>query len=239
MRIRLPLGRSLFVVCALLFALVALFPLRLALDWLSLADRGFAAREAKGSVWLGALSEAQLGSIELGDLQARLGTLPLFVGQARIDLKRAGDEDPLRGSVTVSRHDFRIDDATGMLSVGSVFAPLPVATLDLDDVSVHFSDGQCVAAEGRVEAAVAGDMAGLPLPASLGGAVRCDEGGLLLPLAGPAGMEAINIRLFEDGRYEVELAVRPTDEQERARLTASGFSPAGSGYVFSVAGEFD
>jgi hypothetical protein len=45
MRVRLPLGRTLFFVCAFLFALIALFPLRLALDWLSLDERGFAARE--------------------------------------------------------------------------------------------------------------------------------------------------------------------------------------------------
>src|SRR3546814_7791963 len=63
MRFRLPLGRRLFVLCAILFALVALFPLRLALDWLALDERVFAAREAKGSLWLGALSEAQFGSI--------------------------------------------------------------------------------------------------------------------------------------------------------------------------------
>ena len=44
MRIRLPLGRSLFFLCAFLFALVALLPLRLALDWLGLDDKGFAAR---------------------------------------------------------------------------------------------------------------------------------------------------------------------------------------------------
>jgi hypothetical protein len=48
MRIRLPLGRSLFFLCAFLFSLLALFPLRLALGWLALDDRGFAAREAEG-----------------------------------------------------------------------------------------------------------------------------------------------------------------------------------------------
>jgi general secretion pathway protein N len=77
MRVRLPLGRSLFFVCAFLFALIALFPLRLALDWLALDERGFAAREAKGSIWFGGLSEAQFGTVALGDLTAELRTLPL------------------------------------------------------------------------------------------------------------------------------------------------------------------
>ncbi|MDQ3140535.1 MAG: type II secretion system protein N, partial [Pseudomonadota bacterium] len=110
MRIRLPLGRTLFFACALLFALLALLPLRLALDWLTLDARGFAAREAQGSIWLGTLSEAQLGRVALGDVQAQLRSLPLFIGQARVDLNRFDDDDPLEGSVSVSRHGFGIHD---------------------------------------------------------------------------------------------------------------------------------
>ncbi len=238
MRFRLPLGRPLFVLCAVLFALVALFPLRLGLDWLSLDERGLAAREARGSIWLGALSEAQLGSVELGDLQARLRTWPLFLGRARVDLERGGDGDPFEGSITVSRHHFGIDDVTGRLDVGSALAPLPIASLDLTDVTAHFTDGQCSRAEGLVKAGIAGAMAGLSLPAALGGAARCDEGALLLPLASSSGMEALNLRLHEDGRYEVELAVRPADDQMRDRLLASGFSLTANGYVLSARGEF-
>lgn len=238
MRFRLPLGRRLFVLCAILFALVALFPLRLALDWLSLDERGLAAREVKGSIWLGALSEAQLGSIELGDLQARLRTLPLFIGRARVDLERGGDVEPLEGSITVSRHFFGIDDVTGRLDVGTALAPLPIASLDMSDVTSHFTDGQCSRAEGLVKAGIVGDIAGLPLPAGLSGTARCDEGALLLPLASQSGMEALNLRLHEDGRYEVELAIRPADDQMRDRLLASGFSLSGNGYVLSATGEF-
>jgi general secretion pathway protein N len=238
MRFRLPLGRRLLVLCAFLFALVALFPLRLALDWLSLDERGFAARETKGSIWLGALTEAQLGSIELGDLQARLSTLPLLVGRARVELERTDEANPLEGSVTVSRHDFGIDDVTGRLDIGSAFAPLPIASLDMTAVSAHFTDGQCSSAEGLVSASTAGDIAGLSLPSGLSGNVRCDEGALLLPLVSQTGMEALNIRLFEDGRYEIELAVRPADDWMRDRLIASGFALTGNGYVLSAAGEF-
>ena len=61
MSFRLPFGRGAFFVAAFAFALVALFPLRLAIRWLGLDERGLAAREAEGSVWLGALKEAQLG----------------------------------------------------------------------------------------------------------------------------------------------------------------------------------
>jgi general secretion pathway protein N len=239
MRIRLPLGRTLFFALAFLFALVALLPLRLALDWLSLDERGFAAREARGSIWLGALSEAQLGSMPLGDLQASLRTLPLFVGRARVDLKRTDDQRPFEGAATVSRSGFGIDDVNGAVEVGSVFAPLPIASLDLGDVTAHFDDGLCVSAEGLVKATVAGDVAGLSLPGGLSGNARCDEGALLLPLASQSSMEALNVRLREDGRYQVELAVRPSDDSMRDRLIAAGFAlaPAG-GYALRLSGEF-
>ena len=238
MRIRLPLGRTLVFVCAFLFALVALLPLRLALDWFGVDERGFAAREAKGSIWLGALSEAQLGSVALGDLSASLRSAPLLLGRARVDLKRPDEQDRFEGSATLSRNSFGVDDVTGALDIGSVLAPLPIASLDLADVTAHFADGLCTSAEGLVNATIAGDLGGLSLPGGLSGNARCDEGALLLPLVSQSGMEALNVRLFEDGRYQVELAVKPIDDGMRDRLIASGFMLTTGGYVLRLSGTF-
>ena len=238
MRIRLPLGRTLFFLLAFLFALVALLPLRLALDWFALDDRGFAARAAKGSVWLGSLSEAQFGTVSLGDLQAQLRSLPLFIGRARVDLERVDEGRRFEGSATVSRHSFGVDDATGAVDVGGALAPLPIGAIDLSDVTAHFVDGLCTSAEGLVKANVAADIAGVSLPGGLSGNARCDRGALLLPLASQSGMEALNLRLFEDGRYEVELAVRPIDDAMRDRLIQSGFALSNNGYVLRVSGRF-
>ena len=83
MRIRLPLGRTIFFVAAFFFSLVALIPLRVAVGWFGV-EAGLAAREAEGSVWLGVLKEAQFGRVPLGDLSARLDMLPLLLGRARL-----------------------------------------------------------------------------------------------------------------------------------------------------------
>jgi general secretion pathway protein N len=235
MRVRLPLGRTLFFVCAFLFSLVALFPLRLALDWLALDDRGVAAREARGSIWLGSLSEAQIGAVPLGDLAAQLRSLPLLLGRARVDLTGA-EPDRIKGSATVSRHGFGIDDMTARLELGAALAPLPVGAVDLSDVTAHFADGQCTSAEGLVRANIAGEVAGISLPGGLSGNARCDRGALMLPLVGQSGMEALNLRLFEDGRYEVELAVRPVDDAMRDRLIMSGFALTATGYALRASG---
>jgi general secretion pathway protein N len=238
MRIRLPLGRTLFFGCAFLFAIVALLPLRLALDWLALDERGFAAREARGSIWLGGLSEAQIGSVPLGDLSAQLRSLPLFLGRARVDLRRADEENRLTGSMTVSRHGFGIDDMTARLELGGALAPLPIGAVDLSDVTAHFADGLCTSAEGAVRANIAGDVAGITLPGGLSGNARCERAALLLPLVSQSGMEALNLRVFEDGRYEVELAVRPVDDTMRDRLVAAGFALTATGYALRASGTF-
>lgn len=238
MRIRLPMRRTVFFLAAFAFSLVALFPLRLALDWFGLDDRGLAAREANGSIWLGTLREAQIGPVPVGDVGARLNSLPLFLGRARVSLFRTGDGGTFAGAVLATRHGFGFEDVTGQLSLGARLAPLPIAALDLEDVSAGFAGDQCRQASGRVRATLAGDIGGIALPAGLSGTARCEAGAVLLPLASQSGMEQLNLRLFADGRYRAELLVRPTDPAIQQRLGAAGFVPANGGFARIAEGSF-
>lgn len=206
MRLRLRWWREIFFGCALLFSLAALLPLRFALDWLGFADKGLAAREATGSVWLGALTEARFGTVALGDVATRLRFLPLLLGRARLDLEQA--DDGLKGGVTVSRHGFGIDDATGRIEAEAL-ADLPPPTLDLSDLSVRFADGQCAHAEGLVKARFAGELVGVSLTAGFSGEARCEGPAVLLPLVSQSGGDRLDVRLFADGRYRIDAALRP------------------------------
>lgn len=226
--------RTVFFVAALAFALIALFPLSLA------ASRfpGLAAREADGSLWLGALKEAQFGGVALGDVDARLNVLPLFIGRARLSLRRAGDDDAFHGALSVSRHGFGVDDLTGRLRTGALFAPLPIGAVELDDFSVHFIDGRCDHADGNVRAIFSGEVAGMLLPSGLNGSARCAEGALLIPLTGQSGMEQANLRIMGDGSWRIDMMVRPADPAAIPRLTAAGFAPGAGGYVRRIDGNF-
>ena len=238
MRIRLPLRRTVFFLAVFFFALVALIPLRVATGWFGAEGRGLAAREASGSLWLGVLKEAQFGAVPLGDVRARLNFLPLFLGRARMSLAQEEAGGGFDGAVSVSRHSFGLDDLTGQLRVGALFAPLPIASLDLDDVSAHFSGGQCESAGGRVRAGLSGEIAGIALPAGLSGNARCAEGALLIALAGPSGTEQLSLRLHADGRYRIDLIVRPSDPALGGRLAAAGFALTPSGFVSRIDGSF-
>ena len=239
MRFRLPLKRTVFFLAALVVALIVLLPLRVAIGWFDMGGKGLAAREAEGSLWFGRLREAQFGPVQLGDVDARLNVLPLFLGRARLSLHR--DEavgGGLDGALLVSRHRFGIEDMTGQLRTGTLFGPLPIAALDLSDVSVNFEDERCESAEGQVRATLAGDVAGLGLPTSLSGAVRCQNGAAMLPLAGQSGAEQLNLFLEGNGRWHAEVVLRPTDPVMIQRLTAAGFAPGAGGYVRRIDGSF-
>jgi general secretion pathway protein N len=235
-RFRLPLGRGLFFLCAFLFALVALLPLRLGLDWFGLGERGFAAREASGSIWLGTVEEAQFGKIGLGDLGTSLDTWPLLVGTARMNVEGLGGRR-LKGAFTSTRHSVGVDDVTAQIAMAGALGVLPLASLDTDDVSVRFEGERCAQAEGRVRATLGGDFGGIPLP-QLSGTARCEGGLLLLPLVSQAGSERLLLRIGADGRYQAELAVRPSQPAVAAALTAAGFAAAGGGYALRLSGSF-
>ena len=249
MRVRLPLGRGLFFLCAFLFSAVALLPLRLTADWLRLGDTGVAAREAVGSVWGGALHGAQYRDAQLGDLLAGLDALPLLAGRARIELERnrdllartapirtGGAPDQLKAALTVSRNSYALSDATARLALGPEWAPLPITAIDLSDVSARFVGGECASAEGAVTVETPGSILGLPIPASMTGNARCDGGALLLPLAGASGAERLDLRLPGGDRYRATLSLRATDPTLQQRLAAAGFLAAGGVYSLSIEG---
>lgn len=239
MRFRLPLRRTVFFLSALAVALLVLLPLRVAASWFDMGGKGLAVREVEGSLWMGRLREAQFGPVLLGDVDARLNLLPLFLGRARLSLHR--DEaagGPLDGAILVTRHRFGIEDMTGQFRTGSLFGPLPIAALDLREVSVHFENERCESAEGQVSATLSGEVAALGLPAGLSGAVRCQNGAALLPLAGQSGAEQLNLSLEGNGRWHAEVVLRPTDPVMIQRLTAAGFAPGASGYVRRIDGSF-
>jgi general secretion pathway protein N len=238
MKIRMPFGRGAFAVAVFFFSLVALTPLGLAIRWFGLDTRGLAAREAEGSVWLGALREAQLGPAPIGDVSARLNTLPLFLGRARISLARMDQTQRFEGAATVSRHAFGFDDATGQLRLGAMLASLPIGAVELQDVSIGFAGGLCSRAEGRVRAVATGEVGGMSLSSGLAGNASCAGDAALLPLVGQSGLEQLNIRLFADGRYRVELMIRSQDAALGARLAAAGFAAGNGGFVRVVEGRF-
>ncbi|HWW63225.1 MAG TPA: type II secretion system protein N [Sphingomonadaceae bacterium] len=213
-------------------ALVLLLPMRLALGWMRLDALGLGVRATGGSVWRGRLEGASLGGMPLGNLSAGLALPPLLVGHARINLHRDGFD----GALGFTWRGAGIDDMTGEIPVAGLLAPLPIAALALSDASVWFEDGRCTRAEGRITAILRGDIAGMALPGGMSGALRCEGGALLLPLASRSGLERFTLSIDACGRYRGRIAIRPTIDGLDAALRGFGFRAVGADYRLTIDG---
>lgn len=184
-------GRARAVLILLfLFGLIAFMPMRIALGLTGLERVGVSARDVRGSLWSGRIDQLMLGTIPVGAVRAGLSPISLLMGRARIDIwRRRGAADDLSGALTVGFNRIGIDDVTGAVPLGRSFAPLPIGSLVMEDVTAYFSGDRCGHAEGRVRAQLAGQFPGLNLSQGLSGTASCDGDALLLPLVSQSALK--------------------------------------------------
>jgi general secretion pathway protein N len=217
--------------------LLLFFPLRIALGLAGVERMGVTARDVRGTVWSGRVDQLMLGKVPMGSVWVALSPVQLLVGRARFDMRRkTGQADDVSGAISVGFGRFGIDDVTGAVPLGRVLAPLPIGGMVMEDVSARFTGGRCGHAEGRMRAQVAGRIAGLNLAQGLSGAATCDGDALLLPLVSQSGMEKINLRLWENGRYTAEMRVETADATLALALEAAGFVAVGNARLLRVEG---
>lgn len=232
-------GAALLFLGLFLVALMLLVPLRMVLSDAALDRAGLAARDVRGSIWSGRLSGVQFGGAMIGDLDTRLSPLGLFAGEMRLAFQAVGDPAiPFEGRIALSPRSTALAGARLTLPMAGLMDPIPVESLRLDDVEGRFSGGKCVGAEGRIQANIAGSLPGLSLPGNLSGNLRCEDDALVMPLQSQSGMEKMTLRLRQDGRFRMELTVRPSDAIQDSALLAMGFRKVADGYLFSQNGQF-
>ena len=236
---RLNWSRRMRIALVLLFAfgLVLFMPMRIALGLSGLERLGVAAREVRGTLWSGRIDQLMLGAMPVGSVNAALSPVSLLMGRARFDIwRRLGAADDLSGALTVGFGRVGIDDVTGAVPLGRSFAPLPIGSLVMEDVTAYFSGDRCGHAEGRVRAQMAGQFPGLNLTQGLSGVASCDGEALLLPLVSQSGLEKISLRIWRSGRYVAEMRVETADAALADALAKAGFAEAGGARLLKVEG---
>lgn len=212
----------LFVI--LLIAMLVTWPLHAAFKIFGLKDMGVAARSLRGPIWWGGAEELQIRGVQLGNVSVFLSPVQLLVGRVRVDIaRRLGERDDFSGAITLGFNRRGLDDVTGSLALAAPLAPLPVSRVEFEDMTVHFSGGTCITAEGRVRARVPAIISGLGLGNGLSGDVRCAGDAVELPLVSQSGQEQLIVRLQQDGSYEATMRVRTSDPLLGVALNANGF----------------
>lgn len=227
----------LFFTVVLVAALIATFPLRLALGAISGSGALFTARAAEGSIWNGKLRDVSIDGVSLGDFSAKLSPLKLLSGAAAIQL-RALSGEPAAATLIATFANYGADNVTTRLVLPGAFDPLPVESVDLKDASVRFSSAGCASADGQVRVTLAGTLAGISLGQQLLGTPRCEGKVLTLALVSQSAMERITLRIVPDGQYSAKLLIRASDADMAGKLNAAGFRETSEGHFVEISGRF-
>ena len=217
-------------------ALIALFPLRLALGLSDLRSMGFSARQVEGTIWSGRIGDLRLRSQSLGTLDVALDPFALLIGNISMGFNRLGSPDgPLEGRL-VAGFTRGLVDTSGRIAVGDMFAPLPIAALELDKVTIRFRDGRCDKASGQVRPIIAAPLPGVTFDVGLAGTVECDGQRARVRMSSPSGAERLEFYIGESGEYRGWMSFRSSRPDVTGALAAFGFRPSPQGMTLTVDG---
>jgi general secretion pathway protein N len=222
-------------VAALAVAVIIFMPLRTII-----AGDGVTARKVDGIIWDGSIRDLRLGKLPVGDVNARLLFVPLFMGRAEILLSRGNAQfvPGISGSVSRGLNGVSVNNLSATLPVGTLFAPFPAENIQFEGVSARFAAGRCMEASGQVRLTLSDTMPGLNLQNGMLGQPRCDGAQLLLPLVSQSAMERADIRLSADGSYTVTVMLNGDRGDQAAALNLAGFRSVAGGYRLVQKGRF-
>ena len=222
-------------VAALAVAAIIFMPLRTIV-----AGDGVTARKVDGIIWDGSIRDLRLGKLPVGDVNARLLFVPLFMGRAEIFLSRGNAQfvPGISGSVSRGLNGVSVNNLSATLPVGTLFAPFPAENIQFEGVFARFAAGRCMEASGQVRLTLSDTMPGLNLQNGMLGQPRCDGAQLLLPLVSQSAMERADIRLSADGSYTVTVMLNGDRGDQAAALNLAGFRSVAGGYRLVQKGRF-
>ncbi len=220
-------------------ALLAFFPLGLAVCILDLDEHGITAQQARGSVWAGRFDDVTLGQASLGDVRVQLSPLQLFLGRARLNFTDASGSTI--GGLQISGGTTGLRGVSIDLDLAETIPAVPPgAQLRLENLSVDFKAGLCKSANGNVSTdafSLSGQWLGVQ-GGVLSGTASCDGERLLLPMTGNLGTgdARLFVRISGDGNYEFDMRIESVDARMTSALGAAGFHDDRGAYILRGSG---
>ena len=232
-RVRWPL----WIAGVFVLALLALFPLRPALQIAGAERSGLAARAVAGTVWNGAMGDVRLRHLRLGDFSVSLNPLALLTGSANLHFTRFKDSDgPLTGELRSGHHTGGVAHLKGRVAAAGLFGQMPLDALEFSDTTILFRDGHCARAEGTMTAMLGQALGALDLSPDMRGQWRCDGDRARIVLSAGAGQQA-DFLLAASGRYQIQMRIASRSGEQQVALGLFGFHPRDDAMVLTTNGQ--
>lgn len=241
------LALVLLFVGVLVGTLVSAAPLPPLLQLAGLQSRGLAYDRAAGSVWRGEVAGLRIGTERLGDVRLALEPAALARGQIRTRFEAAGALRGYGAAAYAPGRGWLLEDSVfvvRMTDLGAVHPELDDRggefRVDLAEAAVDAS-GRCLAARGEARtdvlthSAADGALGAWRGPA-LEGAIDCEDGDLVMRLAGADANARVAVEARIDLRTgsTVLATVETEDPSVRLALAALGFAEQDGAYAYAV-----
>jgi hypothetical protein len=222
-------SRTALMTCLVIFAgfaLLMLMPLSVAANAF-----GISSRHVQGTILSGAMRDASLGRVRIGDINARLLILPLLTGRMGFSLLRgdAPHAPGVSGAIGSGWNGIFVDKLTATIDGGSIVKGLDGSEIRMESVSFSFANNKCSSATGVVRLSLDDTALGSILRGGMIGNAICRDGVLLLSLLSPSTMERAIVRVKGDGTYQVTFTVNDPSPENAAALGLAGFQPVAGG----------
>lgn len=210
-----------------LFAVLLLMPLGFAAQSL-----GVSARNSQGTIMSGALRDASMGRVHIGDVNARLHWMSLLKGRIGFALERgnAPQSPGISGVVGRSGGGLYADQLSASIDGKALVKELNGAQLYFEKFSVKFSNGQCSDASGVVRLSFDDSALGAIIRGGMIGKAECRQKDLFLPLMSQSTMERAFVRIKPNGHYLLTLTISEPPADMANALTLAGFQPVAGGF---------
>jgi general secretion pathway protein N len=165
-----------------------------------------------------------------------LDPFALLLGNVSMAFNRLDNpEGPLNGRIVVGATRGLVG-TSGQIAVADMFAPLPVAALELDQVTIRFRDSRCDEASGQVRPIIAAPIPGVTFDPGLAGTVECDGQRARVRMETPSGGQRLEFYVRESGEYRGWMSVRASRPDIAGALAMVGFRPSPQGMTLTVDG---
>jgi general secretion pathway protein N len=202
---------------------------------------GLSARHSQGTILSGALRDVEAGGLRIGDVNARLRILPLFLGRLAFTVHRgdAPHAPGVSGTIGSGLGGSFAENLTATIAGDGILKGLEGSDIRLESLSFLFANGRCTGASGVVRLSLDETALGSAIRGGLMGNARCSNGDLLLPLMSASAMEKAIIRIKGDGTYQATLNVSDPAPEMAVALGLGGFRPIAGGYRLVRTGTLD
>ena len=216
-----------FLIFFAFLALLLMMPLGFAAQ-----KMGVVARNSQGTIMSGALRDASIGRIRIGDVNARLHLLSLLGGRIGFALERGNvpHSPGISGVVGQSINGLFADELTATFDGRALVKELDGAQLHFEKFSMAFADGRCSVASGVVRLSLSESALSSIIRGSMIGNAECRQKDIFFPLMSQSTMERAFVRIKPNGHYLVTLTISEPAADIANALTLAGFQPVAGGF---------